>query len=111
MARDKPARDSGIYMDYSEDESEGEMMHRNLQLPSPPASPHPPAIHPVIARKMWPHGEVRFEDQWGRRLIPAGHRDSFRFDLWPVEEDVNGEGVGASAKGAWVGRSRGMSRD
>lgn len=110
MARDKSTRDSGIYMDYSEDELEGEM-RQNIQLPSPPASPHPPAIHPVIARKMWPHGEVRFEDQWGRRLIPAGHRDSFRFDLWPVEEDVNGEGVGASAKGAWVGRSRGMSRD
>lgn len=110
MARDKSARDSGIYMDYSGDESDSET-HQNPQLPSPPASPHPPTIHPVIARKMWPHGEIRFEDQWGRRLIPAGHRDSFRFDLWPVEEDVNGEGVGASAKGAWVRRFRGMRRE
>ncbi|KAI5838282.1 hypothetical protein DFP73DRAFT_485907 [Morchella snyderi] len=105
---DKPARDSGIYMDYSDD-SDSEQ--HNGQLPSPPSSPHPPTIHPVIARKMWPHGEIRFEDQWGRRLVPAGQRDSFRFDLWPVEEDVNGEGVGANAKGAWVGRFRGMSRD
>ncbi|KAI5848398.1 hypothetical protein BZA05DRAFT_340175 [Tricharina praecox] len=60
--------------------------------------------HPVIARKMWPHGEVRFEDQWGRRLIPLEHRDSFRFDLWPVEEDVDreGDGDGRSVRGAWV---------
>jgi len=85
MAGDNP-RDSGIYMDSSEDEDE---------------------IRPVIARKMW-HGEVRFEDQWGRRLIPVERKDAFRFDLWPVEEDVDNE-VGDGS--GWVGRFRGMSRE
>ena len=40
----------------------------------------------VMARTMWKHGEVRFEDQWGRRLIPIGRQDSFAFELWPVPE-------------------------
>lgn len=67
-----------------------------------------PPPHPVIARKMWPHGEVRFEDQWGRRLIPLGRRDSFKFDLWPVEEEGAGFD-GGPVRGAWVrgGRWRG----
>lgn len=79
---------------------------------SPPASPtspspfRPPPIRPVIARKMWPHGEVRFEDQWGHRLIPLGRKASFKFDLWPVEENVAAEGAAAPVRGAWVrGRS------
>jgi hypothetical protein len=65
------------------------------------------ATAPVVARKMWKHGEVRFEDQWGRRLIPVGRREGFRFDLWPVEEDVLLEGPEGEAQGgAWV-RGRG----
>jgi len=71
---------------------------RRVAATTPPKA----VTHPVIARKMWPHGEVRFEDQWGRRLIPTEHRDSFQFDLWPVEEDVDREGDGRSVRGAWV---------
>jgi len=70
---------------------------------SPPTVP----LHPVIARKMWRHGEIRFEDQWGRRLIPVGEKDSFQFDVWPVEEDaVLEEGEGGSVRGAWVGGTK-----
>ncbi|KAF8536060.1 hypothetical protein BDD12DRAFT_808060 [Trichophaea hybrida] len=67
-------------------------------------SPSTVPLHPVIARKMWRHGEIRFEDQWGRRLIPVGEKDSFQFDVWPVEEDAAlEEGEGGSVRGAWVG--------
>lgn len=59
--------------------------------------------HTVVARKMWRRGEVRFEDQWGRRLVPVnvnGDVDGsggvgFRFEIWPVEEDVVNEGPDA----------------
>jgi len=65
----------------------------------------------VIARKMWPHGEVRFEDQWGHRLIPIRSKTSFKFDLWPVEENVAAEGAGGPVRGAWVkGRSGDLRR-
>ena len=95
-------RDSGIFM--SEDVAAVLRPGVEYVRASSPtkATFHPPPIHPVIARKMWPQGEVRFEDQWGRRLIPVGHKDSFRFDLWPVEEDVEHEGDGRSVRGAWV---------
>ena len=67
---------------------------------------HPPEIHSVIARQ-WVKGEVRFEDQWGRRLIPVAEQEStgFKFDLWPVEEDVLHEGD--EGRGAWVRGRRG----
>lgn len=76
------------------------------ELPSPQS---PYQAHPVIARKMWPTGELRFQDQWGHRLIPVvdegrGPRKdsfSFRFDLWPVEE----EGVGTLMGNKDVGSS------
>lgn len=72
---------------------------------SPPPPPPQPPLHPVIARKMWRHGEIRFEDQWGRRLIPVqvGDRHCFRFDVWPVEEgDAELEVAGSGVRGAWV---------
>ncbi|TGZ76502.1 hypothetical protein EX30DRAFT_246408 [Ascodesmis nigricans] len=61
----------------------------------------PPAMHPVIARKL-PHGDVRFEDQWGRRLVPTEKGEGFRFDVWPVEEDVVLEERVGMKVGGWV---------
>lgn len=59
-------------------------------IPSParPSSYFEPKHHKysVMARTMWKDGEVRFEDQWGRKLIPIGRQDSFAFELWPVPE-------------------------
>jgi len=40
----------------------------------------------VMARAMWKNGEVRYEDQWGHRLVPIGRHNSFMFELWPVSE-------------------------
>jgi hypothetical protein len=40
----------------------------------------------VMARAMWKNGEVRYEDQWGRRLLPIGRHNSFMFELWPLSE-------------------------
>lgn len=60
----------------------------------------------IRAYSYWRDGEIRYEDQWGRRIYPKGNEDGntrgknkeeFRFDLWPAKEDVmgeNGEGRG-----------------
>ncbi|RPB22210.1 hypothetical protein L211DRAFT_340197 [Terfezia boudieri ATCC MYA-4762] len=56
----------------------------------------------IRAYSYWRDGEIRYEDQWGRRIYPKGNWDSkegaknkqeegFRFDLWPPKEDVMGE--------------------
>jgi hypothetical protein len=71
---------------------------------SPPTVP----LHPVIARKMWRHGEVRFEDQWGRRLVPVKGGEAFRFDVWPVEE---AQEEGGAVRGAWVRGREGYRGD
>ncbi|EPS35111.1 hypothetical protein H072_11506 [Dactylellina haptotyla CBS 200.50] len=57
-------------------------------LPSFPIGPVDLKYHEssVMARAMWKHGEVRYEDQWGRRLVPIGRQNSFMFELWPVSE-------------------------
>ncbi|KAF3925771.1 hypothetical protein ABW20_dc0100973 [Dactylellina cionopaga] len=57
-------------------------------LPSFPLGPVDIKYHEssVMARAMWKHGEVRYEDQWGRRLVPVGRQNSFMFELWPVSE-------------------------
>lgn len=38
----------------------------------------------------WRDGEIRYEDQWGRRIYPEvnGTDSGFRLDLWPVKEDA-----------------------
>ncbi|KAL7268756.1 hypothetical protein RUND412_008606 [Rhizina undulata] len=98
------SRDSACYMDYPSEDDDDITSNRSScgsRSPSPSNRMSPPTIHPVIARK-WVNGEVRFEDQWGRRLIPVGREDSFKFDLWPVEEDVDAEKVGSGVQGAWV---------
>ncbi|KAK6349447.1 hypothetical protein TWF696_005731 [Orbilia brochopaga] len=57
-------------------------------LPSFPLGPVDIKYHEssVMARAMWKNGEVRYEDQWGRRLVPIGRQNSFMFELWPVSE-------------------------
>ncbi|KAF3914075.1 hypothetical protein AA313_de0203357 [Arthrobotrys entomopaga] len=57
-------------------------------LPSFPIGPVDLNYHEssVMARAMWKNGEVRYEDQWGRRLVPIGRHNSFMFELWPVSE-------------------------
>lgn len=62
---------------------------QDIQAPATPSSSYfAPKHHEysVMARTMWKDGEVRFEDQWGRKLIPIGRQDSFAFELWPVPE-------------------------
>ncbi|KAI5820849.1 hypothetical protein BZA77DRAFT_239344 [Pyronema omphalodes] len=71
-------------------------------------SPQTAPLHPVIARKMWRHGEVRFEDQWGRRLVPVKGGEAFRFDVWPVEE---AQEEGGAVRGAWVRGREGYRGD
>ncbi|KAK6506675.1 hypothetical protein TWF481_005134 [Arthrobotrys musiformis] len=58
-------------------------------LPSFPLGPVDIKYHEssVMARAMWKNGEVRYEDQWGRRLVPIGRQNSFMFELWPVSEE------------------------
>ncbi|KAF8423541.1 hypothetical protein EV426DRAFT_574397 [Tirmania nivea] len=53
----------------------------------------------IRAYSYWIDGEIRYEDQWGRRIYPkdngtgnaAGKNKEFRFNLWPVKEDIMGE--------------------
>lgn len=115
------SRDSGIYMYNSDSGSESESDFHDLSRHSAPLSPpirelrrvpkgktglngnHGSEKKAVIARKMWSGGEVRFEDQWGRRLVPVegGRGEGFRFEIWPVEEE-DLELEEGMKKGGWV---------
>ncbi|KAF3936243.1 hypothetical protein ABW19_dt0205476 [Dactylella cylindrospora] len=63
-------------------------------LPSFPIGPVEINHHEsaVMARAMWKNGAVRYEDQWGRRLVPIGRHNSFMFELWPVSEITEEDG-------------------
>lgn len=48
----------------------------------------------IKAYSYWIDGEIRYEDQWGRRIYPKDKGNGnmeFTLDLWPVKEDVMDE--------------------
>lgn len=56
----------------------------------------------VMARAMWKNGQIRYEDQWGRRIVPVGRQDSFMFELWPVAEGEEVEDIASSLSTATI---------
>ena len=82
----------------------------------------------IRAYSYWRDGEIRYEDQWGRRIYPRSNGDGntggknkeeFRFDLWPAKDDMDENGTGGGKAVAPGGlmtlreqrlRARGMRR-
>lgn len=102
-----PQPGDGVYRQESNLRNSQE--YNNYPFHHPQPQRHTEAIR---AYSYWRDGEIRYEDQWGRRIYPkgngdgnAGGKEELRFDLWPVKEDVMGENEMGGGKAVVPGGS------